>query len=64
MEDEQICISVDEASRIIGVGRNVMYKLIKQQGFPAVKIGRSYRVRKAGLEEWLKNHEGKEIILD
>ena len=64
MENEQICISVMEAAKIIGVGRNVMYNLIKQPGFPCVKIGRSYKVRKSGLEEWLKDHEGKEIILD
>ena len=63
-ENEQIYISVMEAAKILGVGRNTMYALIKQDGFPYVKIGNAYRIRKAGLEEWLKDHEGKEIILD
>ena len=64
MENDLTCISVMEAAEILGVGRNKMYSLLKQEGFPYVKLGNTYRIRKAGLDKWLKDHEGKEIILD
>ena len=64
MENEKLCISVMEAADLLGIGKTAMYGLVKQPGFPIIKIGKSYRIRKAGLDEWLKDHEGKEVILD
>lgn len=59
-----VCVSVKEAARIMGVGKDVMYKLVKQPGFPSVKIGNKYVVRRSGLEEWLRIHQGKEVVLN
>jgi len=59
-----VTVSVKEAAKIMGIGKDVMYKLVKQPGFPCVKIGNKYVVRRSGLEEWLRVHQGKEIVLD
>lgn len=58
-----ITISIKEAALIMGIGRDTMYSLVKQPGFPSVKIGNKYVIRKQGLDDWLKEHQGKEIIL-
>lgn len=62
MENEYI--SVVEASKILGIGKNAMYALVRQPGFPCVKIGKKIIVRRSGLDEWMKNHDGKEVVLD
>lgn len=63
MNNEPEYISVSEASKIIKVGKDTIYKLAKQPGFPCVKIGKRYIINKGKLFEWVESHEGKEIIL-
>ena len=57
-------ISVVEASKILGIGKNAMYSLVHQPGFPCVKIGKKIIIRRSGLDEWMKDHEGKEVVID
>lgn len=37
MEEERLGISVDEARKILGIGRNLMLELVKLEGFPAIR---------------------------
>ena len=64
MSEAPIYVSVKDASKIVGIGKDAMYKMIHQQGFPCVKVGNKYLVRRSGLEEWFKEREGREIVID
>ncbi len=58
-------ISVREAARITGVGKDTIYKLAKQHGngFPCVKLGSRCYISRERILEWMKKHEGKEVVL-
>ena len=51
-EDERIGISIDEARKMLGIGRNLMLELVKLDGFPAVKFKRKIIVNKEMLPNW------------
>lgn len=36
------------------IGQNFVYRLVNKPGFPAVKVGNSYRIFREGLMEWLE----------
>jgi excisionase family DNA binding protein len=63
MNEEKEYICVMDAAKILGLSKNVMYTLAKQPGFPAVRIGKKIVIRRSGLDDWMKNHEGKEVVL-
>ena len=52
-----------ELVEILPYGRDTVYRLLKLPSFPAVKIGRTYAVRKDSLIKWWNENEGKEIFL-
>jgi excisionase family DNA binding protein len=53
MEDERQTYTVDEAARIIGIGRNAAYEAIRRREIPVLKIGRRLVVPKVALERLL-----------
>lgn len=46
---EPICVKVNEAARMIGVGRTKLYALIAAGDVEAVKLGKSTRIVTASL---------------
>ncbi|RJV78448.1 helix-turn-helix domain-containing protein [Faecalibacterium sp. AF27-11BH] len=52
-------MGVMEMAKELGIGRNKAYILVKQRDFPAFRIGRTYRVIRADLPEWIKKQSGK-----
>lgn len=46
-------LTVEEAARLLRIGRNTCYELIHQQRIPHVRLGRLIRVPRAGLENWI-----------
>lgn len=44
---------VAEVAELLGFGQNFVYRLVSKPGFPAVKVGNSYRIFREGLMEWL-----------
>lgn len=46
-------LSVDEVAKILRVDRRSVISAIKNRGLPARKIGRSYRISRNALENWL-----------
>lgn len=51
---EKLTISATELPRVLGVGRNTAYELVKRSDFPAVRIGRRIVVPVDALREWLE----------
>lgn len=51
--DEQLTISVPEAGRMLGIGRNQAYKAARNGDIPAIRVGRRLLVPKEALERML-----------
>lgn len=49
--ESPILLRVGEAARLLGISRTGMYQVIATGRVPTVKIGRSLRVRRSGLEQ-------------
>ncbi len=58
-ENEKITITVDEAARLLGVGRNTMLEFVKMEGFPAIQLKRKIIIDKKALPKWFANNYGK-----
>jgi excisionase family DNA binding protein len=50
-------LDILEASRIAGCGRTTGYAMVMSGQWPSVKIGRSLRVPRSGLQAWLEERE-------
>ena len=48
-----LVLTVDEARRLLRIGRRQLYQAIARQDVPAVKVGRSIRIPRSSLEAWL-----------
>ncbi len=46
---EPICVKVNEAAQMIGVGRTKLYELIATNQIEVVKLGKSTRITTASL---------------
>jgi len=58
-EDERIGISVDEAAKMLNIGKNLMLELVKMEGFPAIRLKRKIIINKLELPKWFANNYGK-----
>lgn len=52
-------ISVDEARKKLGIGRNLMLKLVKVDGFPAIRFKRKIIINGNKLQEWFDQNYGQ-----
>ena len=52
MEDK-LTLSVEEAAKVLGIGRNLCYDRVKTGEIPVIKIGRRLLVPRAALEKLL-----------
>ena len=55
---EPICVKVNEAARMIGVGRTKLYELIAGGEVETVKLGKSTRVITASLHRLVMRQRG------
>ena len=62
-DDSKDFFTPSDLIKILPIGRDKVYELIRSPGFPAVKIGRTYIIKKTSFEKWLKTYEGKEYFL-
>lgn len=51
-------LTVPQAARLLGLGRDTTYNLCHRRDFPAIRIGRAVRINKAGLQDWLDRNNG------
>tara|TARA_R100001129_G_scaffold133822_1_gene95142 strand:- start:1543 stop:1731 length:189 start_codon:yes stop_codon:yes gene_type:complete len=55
---EPICVRINDAARMIGVGRTKVYELISSGELETVKIGKATRVTTASLHELVRSRCG------
>ncbi len=50
MNKEKLTLTVDEAAKCLGVGRNLAYEAIARGEIPVIRVGKRLLVPKAALE--------------
>ena len=51
----KLTLSIEEAAKVLGIGRNLCYDRVKTGEIPVIKIGRRLLVPRAALEKLLAN---------
>ena len=54
MADERLTLSIPEAAKVLGIGRNLCYARVKTGEIPIIKIGRRLLVPRKALERLLE----------
>ena len=54
---EKLLLNPSEVTKILGIGRSLVYELIARKEIPSVRIGRCIRVPSESLQQWLKDQE-------
>ena len=57
-----IIYEIKDIQRILKIGRNSAYELIKLPTFPTIRIGKKYLIPKIQFEEWVKNSLHKNLL--
>lgn len=58
-DNDKLSINVDEAAKLLGVGKNTMLEFVKMDGFPAIRLKRKIIIDKEALPKWFANNYGK-----
>lgn len=56
---DSLLISVKEACRIVGIGRNSLLKMVRLRGFPAIIMPGKILIDKNELPNWIRKNYGK-----
>ena len=56
---DTLLISVKEACKIIGIGRNSLLKMVRLRGFPAIILPGKILIDKSELANWIRKNYGK-----
>ena len=59
MDNEKLSLSVTEAAKLLGIGRNLMLKLVTVPGFPAIRFKKKIIINKNKLQQWFYENCGK-----
>jgi len=51
---ERLLLRVEEVAKLLGVGRTTVYALVSEQQLPVVRIGRSLRIPREALDQWVR----------
>lgn len=54
MDNEALLMTVPEAAKLLRIGRNHAYELVATGEIPAIRLGRTIRVPRHALEQWLE----------
>lgn len=61
--DNDKWLTPKDVSEILPYGIQTIRKMFNADGFPSIKIGRKFAVKKKDLEEWLEDNKGRHISL-
>ena len=56
-------MTVKEVSKLLGLGINQTYSLVKKDDFPKIKINRQYIIPKDKYVEWINSNINKTITI-
>ena len=50
-DGQTLLLTVAEAAKLLGIGRNLAYELVTQGRLPHVRLGRRVLIRRCGLDQ-------------
>ena len=50
-----LVLTVDDLARILAISKNTAYELVRSRKIRSVKIGRTYRIPRSALQEYLNS---------
>lgn len=56
-------LSISDIELHLGISQSMVYKLVKTDGFPTIKIGKRILIPEDDYEKWLNKVKGTEIIV-
>lgn len=63
IEDPGRILTPKDIQEDLKLSRNTVYKLIRMNSFPKIKIGNSYRIPENQYKEWISLNLHREIVL-
>lgn len=57
-ESDKLGLTVDEAAKLLGIGKNLMLKLVTVEGYPAIRFKRKIIINKNKLQLWFDQNAG------
>lgn len=57
-EPDKLGLTVDEAAQLLGIGKNLMLKLVTVEGFPVIRFKRKIIINKNKLQLWFDENYG------
>ncbi len=53
MSEEKRVLNPEQAAKELGIGRNLVYRLLRNKTLPHIKAGDRYLIPVSALEKWL-----------
>lgn len=60
---EKEMMTVNDVQIYLGIGRDKAYTLLKSKSFPSMRIGKTYRVSKRELEDWVHKNAYRDFAI-
>jgi excisionase family DNA binding protein len=58
VEQQQLALTISQSAKLLGISRALLYKLMmKGEGPPTIRFGRSVRILLASLQGWAEQRE-------
>lgn len=62
-KDVSRMLTVKDVQQIMGMSKNVVYKLVSQPDFPKISINGRYYIPLEDFQSWCKTYTGKNISI-
>ena len=56
LKEPPLVLRVEDLAQMLSIGRNTAYALVRSGEIRSIRIGRSYRIPKVAIEEYISNH--------
>lgn len=60
---EKLLYNISELQSVLGMGKTLLYELVKNDTFPKITINGRYYFPKAQIEKWVVQNTGKAFTL-
>ena len=56
LKEPPLVLRVEDLAQMLSIGRNTAYELVRSGEIRSIRIGKSYRIPREAIEEYLSNH--------
>ena len=61
-DDLPLMLTVIDVAEVLGISRTGAYELVRQEGFPALNIGKRIVIPKEEFVRWIRDNTGKTTL--